>query len=237
MENLKYLKDILALEKVIAGLKSSNDEELKRLNFLNSQLTKKEDLITQVKDSASLVKSNVNEDEKQLFEVDKKLEQATFQLEQATSDTQVTSLETNIEALKKESDSLQDKILSQFESIERSNEEIAAAHEFIDGIKETIAEIQLEVSQIKDSNSSKIASLQTQIDGLLSEVPPAAANLYNKAKEKHINDPATFIIGTSCGSCKLTYAPAECEKFNKGLDMILCKGCGRLLLPSNLRTL
>lgn len=237
MENLKYIKDILALEKVIAGLKSASDEELKRIVFLKSQQSKKLDILNELKESTTKTKSSMLNAEKELFDVEKKLENAKLQLTSATSQSMITNLEDNIKTLEESYLSLEDDIILQLENIEGFEHQISELNEFISGVAETINEVNVEVDLINKCNEEKIQKMDMQIAGLLSEVPDNVANLYQKAKLKHSSDPATFLIGTSCGSCKFTYAPAECDNFNKGIDMILCRGCGRLLLPSNLRTL
>lgn len=237
MENLKYLKDVMGLEKVIEGLNNATNEELKRIDFLIKQKSNKDELINLAQDSITALKHSNSSLEKELFDKEKKLENAKAQLSTVTTSQQEESVSKAIATLESECEKLQDQVLENLETIEVKESEVSEAQEFILGVTQTISEIEAEVKALQKANDEKIFQLEAQIIGLINEIPTNVANLYKKAKEKHQYDAATFIIGNSCGRCKLTYAPAECAQFNNGLDLILCKGCGRLLLPSSLRNL
>ncbi|WP_412463067.1 zinc ribbon domain-containing protein [Halobacteriovorax sp. RT-2-6] len=237
MENLKYLKDVMDLEKVIEGLESATDEELKRIDFLNKQLDNKTELNDQLSVQLTETKASLSSLEKELFDTDKKLDQAKQNLSSVTSSQQEEAIQKTISSLEEDSNQKQDTILELLEKIEEIETEISNTQEFIKGVNETISEINEEVTQIKLSNDSKVNDLNKQIDGLLDEVGIRAKDLYLKAKVKNHHSAATFLQGNSCGSCRLTYSAGECSEFNSGKDLILCRGCGRLILPSTLRTL
>ncbi|AYF45799.1 zinc ribbon domain protein [Halobacteriovorax sp. BALOs_7] len=235
MENLKYLKDVMSLDKVILGLKQANNEELKRIEFLIKQKDKKEEEIAQLRNDTKQAKEQVTANEKSIFEIEKKLEQSRANLNAVTSQQQEEALSVSIKKQEDEFEGLQDKTLELLEMIEEKEALQKEAIEFITGITNTIDEIQAEVDQGNKANESKVLSLENQIEGLLSEVPPEAVKLYKMAASKRAHDACTFLIGQSCGSCKFTYAAGEVATFNKGIDLILCKGCQRLLLPAPLR--
>ncbi|MFG1493362.1 hypothetical protein ABMA75_07340 [Halobacteriovorax sp. ZH4_bin.1] len=237
MENLKYLKDVMDLEKVIEGLENATDEELKRIDFLNKQLSNKTELIDQLNLQLTETKANLSSLEKELFDTDKKLEQAKQNLNSVTSGQQEEAIQKTISSLEEGSNNKQDIILELLEKAEETETTISEAKEFVKGVNETISEINEEVAGIKLANDSKISDIENQIAGLLDEVGLQAKELYLKAKVKHNHTAATFLQGNSCGSCRLTYSAGECSEFNKGNDLILCRGCGRLILPSTLRTL
>lgn len=237
MENLKYLKDVMALENVIQGLKQASSEELKRIAFLEKQRIKKDDEITQLKQELSNAKDTVTDNEKAIFDLEKKLEQNCNNLTIVTTEQQEKSLTESINRLEAEFDELQDKTLTLLEEIEAKEALADEAQGFVKGVSQTIIEIQDEVEKINLENQSKIDDFEKQISGLLSEVPSDTVTLYKRASVKHPHDAATFIVGQSCGSCKFTYAAAEVATFNQGVDLIQCKGCQRLLLPAPLRNI
>ncbi|MFG1556420.1 zinc ribbon domain-containing protein [Halobacteriovorax sp. CON-3] len=237
MENLKYLKDVMDLEKVIDGLENATDEELKRIDFLNKQLSNKTESIDQLNLQLTETKASLNSLEKELFDTDKKLEQARQNLNSVTSGQQEEAIQKTINLLEEDSNLKQDTILELLEKVEEIEATVSEAQEFVKGINETISEINEEVAQIKSNNDTKIDNLNTQIDGLLDEVGAHVKALYLKAKVKNHHTAATFLQGNSCGSCRLTYSAGECAEFNNGKDLILCRGCGRLILPSTLRKL
>lgn len=237
MENLKYLKDVISLEKVILGLKRANNEELKRIEFLKKQKLKKEEEKAQLQDEISEAKETVSSHEKIIFNIEKKLEQNKANLNAVTSQKQEEALKTSIDKQEHEYNDLQDQTLAILESIEDKEIKLNEASDFINGLIKTIAEIQNEVDEANEESQSKILDLENQINGLLKEVPPEAANLYELASKKRPHDACAFLIGQSCSSCKFTYAAGEVATFNKGVELIQCKGCQRLLLPAPLRNI
>ena len=231
MDYYSYLVDIEALDLVIKKHQDKIDEESARIDFLKKQKLSREKIYLENLETCKSQKVEQTKREKELFDIDTKIDNNNAHQQNATTTKQAETLMHELSELSAHKDSLENSILELIDTIDQLEEKIKIDEEYFKGMEDTIHDISLEAKEIINEEQADIKKLETQIEGLLSEVPTDLLNVFTISRDKHrFKSSLATIQGNSCSKCRSQIASAEVETFNKTKAHMICSGCKRLLL-------
>lgn len=234
MDFYTYLIDIQSLDLVIKRHLDLINDEQRRLTFIESQKNKRLGKYEECKIKKSDYKDQLILWEKELFSIDDKLEKSKSHLSMATTEQQVKALEKEISELEPSKDELEEKILVRIDEIDELEKSIEEDEIYFKGVEETLSEIKAEIKTIEDQEKKEIEKLESQINGLLSEIPTHEKDQFLRARDKNrFDSPVTHLNATSCSKCRLQISAVEADEINNKKQLSNCKGCGRLLISKN----
>lgn len=232
LSQFQNLIEITSLDKKIHGHMQKIEEELRRIDFLTSNVEKRKEELAELTNQLSQYNVENNELEKDLFNKTKAHAKAKDNLAMATSQKQLDSLEKEISNLEPAISELEDRGLELLELIEVSETKIDEANSFIKGSTQTIEEIKLEVEEIKKNEEEQIKNLEKRNQDLLNACESNFQTAFNSSLEKYrFKAPLTFIKGRDCRECSFAIDEGTRDAVDRNFSLEFCPGCSRLICP------
>jgi uncharacterized protein len=74
---------------------------------------------------------------------------------------------------------------------------------------------------------AELAALRTEIDGVWTQLPPAAQRVYLGVR---VHPPVAEVDRNQCQACHVTVTSSGMQLLRKGDDIVRCENCGRILV-------
>lgn len=75
-----------------------------------------------------------------------------------------------------------------------------------------------------------IAALEGQRAGIAPQLPPATRSRYERVRDSRGGRGVVAVVKDACGACFRGLAPQALQEVRKGDHVLICDGCGRLLV-------
>ena len=88
---------------------------------------------------------------------------------------------------------------------------------------------------LDDSNAAfatfeeRLGNYQADREELVKSVEPQYLSLYERVRERYPGDAIAAVTNTSCAGCFIQVVPQMVVEITKGLSVVRCRGCGRIL--------
>ncbi len=167
------------------------------------------------------------------------LELASLQEDLKRYQSQMMAIKTNKEydALVSEIDTLKGRIS------EKENEILQSA-ERQEEIKNSLDGLQSNAGLIKENNSKQLGTLQERLDSvgskvaereherqrIVTQVNRPAMSIYDRVRRGKGASVVVFVKKRACGGCFKAVPPQRYQEIRRGVSVITCDNCGRLLV-------
>jgi len=233
MDFYRYILDIQSLDSVIKRYLDQTQEEKSRIDFLEKQRNQRKEKNSELENKKTEYKTRVSDLEKELFGIDEKISKSKEHMALASSQAQVDALTKEIETLSPRQSEIEEEVLTILDQIEEIDSLLEIDTEYFGGIQETIDEVNKEISEIEDGNKEEVSKLETQIEGLILEIPSDFLVMYKNVREKfRFQEPVTKLTGCACGKCRMQISTGEASEINNSFQHRICAGCGRILISN-----
>ena len=156
--------------------------------------------------------------------------------------SQMMSIKTN-----KEYDALVHEIDSLKTKISERETEILSLQERIEELEGSLETLESNAKQIGEANSSQLESLKERLESvdskklereherqrIVKEVSRATLSIYERVRRGKGASVLAPVRKGACSGCFKTVPPQKLQEIKRGVRIIACDSCGRLLIPEN----
>lgn len=168
--------------------------------------------------------------DRDLATLDTQVRHFEHQLESVTDQRQFEAVQHEIAGAKSKRDALETEAL---ELLER--EEAGAAER--PGLAAELAKLERaaqEANVMLDATDARLAARLTELDAdrarVAAALPVATRTRYDKLRAGRAGRAVAALIGNACGACQSAQPPHALQEARKRTTLLVCEGCGRLLL-------
>lgn len=231
-EHFKIIKEINSLSTKRDSLNSEIAEQVKRINFIESNRLKRQDELDSKSINLKDIKAQLQNTENEIAKLQAMLDKDKANLNSVFTDEQLKSLELAIQTNEEKLVPLEEDGLNLLEKIDCLEQEIKEAVSFLSGSEETLKEITQEVDAFNESHNKEISILDNRIHLLLEQLPVNFKDKVTSVLEKKIKISSfTRIQANKCEFCKYSLSNVDVSNIEDKLQLKSCTGCGRLFMP------
>lgn len=169
--------------------------------------------------------------ENELEMLERNIEKAQKANEAATTQHEADASEKQLQTLRPKYESLTENSLESLEELERIQELIDETQEFLKGSEQTLLMLQNETqAHIKEFDQDREAlEYEFQNELLPSLRKEFQGDVLSARKKSFFKRPFSALKGRSCGQCGQSLDSFQAKALEKGDELQLCAGCGRIL--------
>jgi predicted nucleic acid-binding Zn-ribbon protein len=233
LNDYQNLLEVQSIERYIKKHLDIQEEEKKRLTFLEGQKSRKvkegEEKGKELEQSKQLLSSL----EVELDKHQRTLEQTEQHISQAKNEREVESLEKELKHLVLAISTTEEKALDEMEKLESLTQAKEVNSHFLKGFKETYSEIKEEVDQACEENQSDINRYNERVKLLVESTAPEFVRVFTQINQKlRFQSPLAFLIEKNCSKCRFILDNMTINRIELGNKPEPCPQCSRLLVPS-----
>lgn len=233
VEQFRILKEIFSLKSIKNQALADIEEQWKRVEKIKACKLSKIDELSESNQEFKQLRASATDLENQLEQQSSLLERKNEQKNQVTNEAQLSSTNKEIEALSEQVSFLEENVLILLENIEALEAEIKEFEEFISGVDETIEEISKEVQDFESTKNDEIEVLKKRFLSLKDQLTGDFQAIFKKLNQKEFKKSTfTRLKDISCEFCGLSIERPQLKEIDINLCLVICKGCGRLILPA-----
>lgn len=235
-QNLNSILEIISqAHQEIFGLTKLKTEQEKRLQDLQKAIDERQTKLNQLQEMLSPLKESCQSQEKELSQAENNLSKAISALDLAANQESANAAQKQIDTLTPLVERLGDDILVKLEKIEELEKEALELEQFLNSSQETQTEIQQEVEEelSKLSNQEEVLETSFKTEVLSGVRSNFQSDIQSVRKRFFSKNPFSKVNQRSCSQCGQTLDSFQLTDLQKGEELQLCGGCGRILfIPS-----
>lgn len=134
-----------------------------------------------------------------------------------------------IEFVSRQLDQQEEKLLEVMVEVETLEK---AANEVIEGLAKSKSEFDVVARESKEALAtieSRSREHSERRAAVAKEIPPKDLTTYTNVRAKFPMNPVVAVNGNTCSGCFMTLGPQVHVQLSRGVDLVRCPGCGRLL--------
>jgi len=173
--------------------------------------------------------ADAHEIENEIESVKTKIRKYREQQLQIKSNTEYRALGREIEQAEERISQLEDKELEVLERTDTFKEAVKLRTQDLDAEKLVVSEDTVVLDKRLTEIEGEISKVQADRDALARDVDASWLSRYDRTM-KHVGDYALVVVENSaCGGCHMNLPPQVITDVKKGVSMVLCNYCGRIL--------
>lgn len=229
--DLKLLLELQKIDYDIGELERSKDYMPDMMGSLQSEIDNAKKALADAEAELASLTAHAKTDELELTSMQEDLQRYQSQMMSIKTNKEYDALVHEIDALKTRISEKETEILS---SEERA-EELSGAME---GLKSN-------AEQISENNGKQLVSLQERIDTvadkvrerdherqkLVAQVSRATMSVYERVRRGKGAQVVVSVRKGACSGCFKTVPPQRLQEIKRGVKVIMCDSCGRMLTP------
>lgn len=168
--------------------------------------------------------------ERDIAALDAQVRHFEHQLASVTDQRQFEAVQHEIAAVKSKRDAQETEALEQLETEEAAAAERPALADELGRCERDAAEAGGALDAREARLTARLTELDAARDRAAAALAPAARTRYERLRTGRSGRAIAAMSGSACGTCQSTQPPHALQEVRKREALLLCEGCGRLLL-------
>ena len=233
------MRDQIAILQKLRLLDDGIQERRKAIRTLEADVQRKTMEETMVREAYEREKSKLKNAETRHREAE--LEVKSCRQRKTHFETQLQAVKTNVEyqallretaAMEKQAREWEDKILEAMEEEENAGENIGKMKKQVTEISKVAKAERDRLEQARLKAETEVDELNNQRAALVGRLSAAVRSRYERLRENKGDTAVVTVMSGSCGGCHYQLPPQAANEVRQGGRLIICEGCGRILVPS-----
>lgn len=168
--------------------------------------------------------------DRDLATLDAQVRHFEHQLEGVTDQRQFEAVQHEIAGARAKRDTLETEALELLEREEAGVAERPTLTAELARVEQAAAEAGAGFDATEARLSARLAELDRARDGVAAALPAATRTRYDKLRAGRAGRAVAALTGNACGACQSAQPPHALQEARKRVTLLVCEGCGRLLL-------
>ncbi len=143
---------------------------------------------------------------------------------------ELQDLQIELASLKKRIDTIEEQLLEAMLLVEESTEKLTHAESDLKTAIKSSEQQNRELVAEKKQLTQTIETLNSQRETALQGITPDSLKTYETLRPKKANQPVAVLRNCSCTLCGIEQTKFVEEAVRKGKELVMCLGCGRILV-------
>ncbi len=227
---LAQLKEVdtrfVALTRIIASVPGQIAEHARKVELLRGELTQGQSRLEELKVSR-------REKEREVDDCSEKIKKFEFQQFEVKTNKEYQSLLHEIALLKEKRSHLEGEIIELMEQEECAGNEIRELEVRISEEETKSAQEKQRLEEELEHAKSQTKVLEEEKSELVKRLSPSVRTRYARVSAGKGGIAVAGVKNRACGACFTNLPPQTVNEIRKGLQVISCETCGRMLVWSN----
>jgi predicted nucleic acid-binding Zn-ribbon protein len=229
----RLLHDLMKLDRTYFSLQA----QLRDIPPELEQMGQEEDLLgrTLLVEEARLTECQRERRQMETIIQDRQSERRRFesQIYEIREPRQLQSLQREIEYLRQTVSELEEKVLANMQQEEELEQRIKRQRQDVADRQRELAERRRRLTARQAESAASVEKMEVERRKLLDELRPSIRSKYLRIVNAKGQEGIVSVTDRSCGGCFYKLPPQTVAEVRLGQRLVLCEGCGRILVWSN----
>ena len=229
MEAVDRIKKVQSISGRIALLQSEVEKKQARIGASQQTL---DDLLAEIEPCNQRItqgRTLTNKFELDVGELTANISKSNDQLNKASATNEFNSLKIQIAKLEEEKSSAEGNLLLIIEKIEEIENQVVDINERSTHAKQQLEEVRSVVGEEIEEYQQQIQSLEEPLQQAREVTDPELLEIFDRLFSGIGTSVVVEIEGSTCGGCHMNLSQQVVEQTNKGITVVCCPICSRIL--------